>query len=338
MHDARSPLFHGYIKAISVHPSITLWITERMSGVKRSANTIATHRSAKKKKAVTENLPDSEEATAMTSPCTESSKPSKRMNETQVPQPAETMSEFGPPFDGLYDQDMALELPDTMPLLMRFRYRLLLDKARPEERVEGTPPHLSWLETKYGHLVEKPVWYNRLVKLANTYLQVQPRGERDIKDKTLGELENAVGHLVPYTEGEKEFLQLLEKIKSSSVQLAGEPDLASMRHSKPPTTAQRTRQERVERVPKTLLQEILTSPNSADSTLGEDSEETEASQCLPTEDAILSCFNASQLATPFTPQIRVRMYVFNLVKTLTPSSTLDSLTEPSSTTASTPQE
>ena len=324
MHDARIPLFHGYIKAISVPPSISLWIVERMIGVKRSANTIATPKSTKNKKARTNTLPDSDDAPVKASP----------HNESTVPTPVPDC-EFGPPFDGLYDQDMALELPDTLPLLMRFRYQLLMDKARPEERMEGTPPHLSWLETKYGHLVEKPVWYNRVVKLANTYLQIQPRDEKCIKDKTLGELENAVGHLVPYTEGEKEFLQLLENLKKSQVQLAGEPDLASMRHSKPPATAQRTRQGRVERVPKTLLQEFLTSPNAADSTLGEVSE---ASQCLPAEDAILSCFNASQLATPFTPQIRVRMYVFNLVKTLTPSSTLDSLTEPSSATASTPQE
>ena len=298
-----------------------------MSGVKRSANMIANPKAAKKKKARQETVPDAKDAPVNASPHTESKVP------TPVPD-----FEFGPPFDGLYEQDNILELPDTIPLLMRCRYQMLLEKARPEEKLEGTPPHLSWLETKYGHLVEKPVWYNRVVKLANTYLQIQPRDEKCIKDKTLGELENAVGHLVPYTEGEKEFLQLLENLKKSQVQLAGEPDLASMRHSKPPATAQRTRQGRVERVPKTLLQEFLTSPNAADSTLGEVSEETEASQCLPAEDAILSCFNASQLATPFTPQIRVRMYVFNLVKTLTPSSTLDSLTEPSSATASTPQE
>lgn len=144
------------------------------------------------------------------------------MNGTQVAAPK---SEFGPPFDGLYEQDIALELPDTLPLLMGYRYQSLLDKARPEDRMEGTPPHLSWLETKYGHLVEKPVWYNRV----NAYMDIVPLNERRIKDKTLRELENAVGHLVPYTEGEKEFLQLLEKIKKHKVQLGGELDLEGVR-------------------------------------------------------------------------------------------------------------
>ena len=312
MHDARRPLCHWYIKAKRVHPSISLWIVERMIGVKRSANTITTPKSTKNKKARTNTLPDSDDAPVKASP----------HNESTVPTPVPDC-EFGPPFDGLYDQDMALELPDTLPLLMRFRYQLLLEKARPEERLEGTPPHLSWLETKYGHLVEKPVWYNRLVKLANTYLQVQPRDERGFKDKTLGELENAVGHLVPYTEGEKEFLQLLEKLKKSRVQLAGEPDLTFLRHAKPPSAAYPTSQERADQVPPPAPEYL---PNHVE---GE-----EVMSYVPVEEALLSCLNTAS----FTPQIRVRMYVFNVVKPSTPSSTLDSLTEPSSTTASTPQE
>ena len=298
---------------------------ERMSGVKRSANTLGTPKSSKKKKALQDTTTDPDKARVMTSESTEFPKSAKSMNETQVSTPVATRSEFGPPFDGLYEQDMALELPDTMPPLMRFRYQLLLEKARPEDRMEGTPPHLSWLETKYGHLVEKPVWYNRVVKMANAYMDVVPRDERGIKDKTLGELENAVGHLVPYTEGEKEFLQLLEKIKKNRVQLAGEPDLQFLRkqHSNPSHDNLHTN------ITKAALDDILTEPVSPDPL---DREDMEASQCLPTEEAIFSCFNA----TPFTPQIRVRMYVFQLGQDIDPSFTLDSLKEPSSPTESTP--
>ena len=270
-----------------------------MSGVKRSANTQETRRSCKRKKPVT----DSEDALVNT--------------ESIVPTPVPDC-EFGPPFDGLYDQAMALELPDTMPLLMRCRYRLLLDKARPEERMEGTPPHLSWLETKYGHLVEKPVWYTRLVKLANTYMDVVPRDERVIKDKTLGELENAVGHLVPYTKGEKEFLQLLVKLKKRQVQLAGEPDLTVLRHPKPPSAVDQTSQERIDHVPPSSSVDL---PNHLE---GE-----EVLSYVPVEEALLSCLNAAS----FTHQIRVRMYVFNVVKPSTLPSTRDS-----SATATPPQE
>ena len=301
MHDARRPLFHGYIKAKRVHPSISLWIIERMSGVKRSAGTL---KATKNKKPRTNTVPDSDDAPVSASPHTASKVP--------TPLPG---CEFGPPFDGLYNQDMALELPDTLPHLMRLRYQLLFEKARPEERMEGTPPHLSWLETKYGHLVEKPVWYNRLVKLANTYLQVQPWGESGIKDKTLGELENTVGHLVPYTEGEKEFLQLLEKLKKSQVQLAGEPDLACLRkHSAPDQTGQ----ERVDKVPPSSPEYLLNLL-----------EGEEVMSYVPVEEALRSCLNAASC----TPQIRVRMYVFNVVKPSTPPTTKDS-----SATATTPKE
>ena len=256
-----------------------------MSGVKRPANTLGTPKTAKKKKARQETLPDSDEAPVMTNPYAEAmlQTPTEVMNEmpSKVPKTIESMVEFGPPFDGLYEQDSTLELPDTLPLLMSVRYQLLLEKTRPEERMEGTPPHLSWLETKYGHLVEKPVWYNRMVKLANTYIDVVPLGEKRIKDRTLGELENAVGHLVPYTEGEKEFLQLLEKIKKSRVQLAGEPDLACLRkqHSNPPQDSLHTN------ITRAALEDILTEPvapeYSPDQMAREDSEGREETRYVP---------------------------------------------------------
>ena len=111
--------------------------------------------------------------------------------------------EFGPPFDGLYEKDNALELPDTMPHPMRCRYKLLLEKARPEDRMEGTPAHLSWLETKYGHLVEKPFWYHRVVKLANAY---RDNKGGEVSHLSHSALEAAVGHLVPLTPQEQERL------------------------------------------------------------------------------------------------------------------------------------
>ena len=126
-----------------------------------------------------------------------------------------------------------LEHPDKLPHLMRFRYQLLLEKTNPKELIESQPPSLSWLEDKYGHLVEKEFCYNHVVKLASTYLETC---DGDVFDKTLGDLEKARGHLVPYTIVEKEYLQLMENYKKSRLQIDGRPSLEFLRkhHSKPP--------------------------------------------------------------------------------------------------------
>ena len=174
--------------------------------------------------------------------------------------------EFGPPFDGLYEEDSqmpvidvleegeipsaqemvqhlltdqkVMEFPNQLPHLMGFRYKMLLEKCHPKELIE--PPSLTWLEERYGHLVEKEFWYDRTVQLARTYLETC---EDDVFDKTLGDLEQAVGHLVPYTEVEKEYLQLMENYKKSRLKIDGRPSLEYLRkhHSKPPTVREHAR-------------------------------------------------------------------------------------------------
>ena len=111
---------------------------------------------------------------------------------------------------------------------MGFRYQLLLQKCRPSELIPGKPPSLTWLEERYGHLVKKGFWYNRLVKLAYTYLETC---EGDVFDKNQGYLEQAVGNLVPYTAAETEYLQLLENYKKSRLQIDGIPTLEFLRRN-----------------------------------------------------------------------------------------------------------
>ena len=187
------------------------------------------------------------------------------------------MPEFGPPFDGLYEEEVleegeipnaqemvknlkyvkgnVQEFPDQLPHLMGFRYKLLLAKTNPKELVPGQPPYLTWLEDKYGHLVEKEFWYDRTVKLASTYKEMC---EGDVFDKTLGEMEQAVGHLVPYTKEEKEYLQLMENYKKSPLQMDGRPSLEYLRqhHSKPPPDTAHAN------ITKAALEDILTEPAS----------------------------------------------------------------------------
>ena len=100
---------------------------------------------------------------------------------------------------------------------------------------EGQLPSLTYLEDKYGHLVEKEFWYNRVVKLTNTYKELC-KGGKDVFDMSHAELEEAAGHLVTYTAEEKEYLQLLENYKQSKVQIDGIPTLEYLRrhHSKSP--------------------------------------------------------------------------------------------------------
>ena len=158
--------------------------------------------------------------------------------------------EFGPPLDGLYEEEVpvtevleegelpsaremvqhllteqkVLEFPHQLPHLMGFHYKVLLEKCRPQELIE--PPSLTWLEERYGHLVEKEFWYDCTVHLARAY---QETCEDNVFDKTRGELEQAVGHLVPYTQVEKEYLQLMENYKKSRWQIDGIPTLAYLR-------------------------------------------------------------------------------------------------------------
>ena len=290
----------------------------KMIGVKRPFKLGAPKppKSAKKKKLLktTKPLPDPDDAAVIANPHADSmvQKLSDLMEEmpppfTEVANPQaeyreqkanETTQkpdcEFGPPFDGLYEQGLpvtdvleegeissaqemvknlkyvqgkVLEFPDKLPHLMGFRYKLLLEKCNPKELIEGQPPSLTWLEERYGHLVEKEFWYDRTVQLASTYLEIC---EGDVFDKTQFDLEQAVGHLVPFTETEQEYLHLMENYKKSRLQIDGRPTLEYLRkhHSKPPTVRDRARVEQAEQIP--------TSPEYLPSFSEEEEEEAEA--------------------------------------------------------------
>ena len=231
-------------------------------------------KSAKKKKALKETKPlaDPDDATVIANPYAEymAQKPSELMKDCVAPpvspnadnDPSDlascSMEPMGKP--GLLDRTHAvtevleegeiprademlknlnyvkgnvLEFPPKLPHIMGFRYKLLLEKVHPKELIPGQPPSLTWLEEKYGHLIEKGFWYDRTVKLATAYMDVC---EGDVFDKTQHDLEKAVGHLVPYTEEEKEYLRLMKNYEQSPVQIDGIPSLEFLRkyHSKPP--------------------------------------------------------------------------------------------------------
>ena len=162
-----------------------------------------------------------------------------------------------------YVKGNVLEFPPKLPHIMGFRYKLLLEKANPKELVPGQPPSLTWLEEKYGHLIEKDFWYDRTVKLATTYMEVC---EGDVFEMAQCDLEKAVGHLVPYTEEEQEYLRLMKNYDNSPVQIDGMPTLEFLRkhHSKPLSAKDKARKLKAERVPpeakitKTALEEALT--------------------------------------------------------------------------------
>ena len=147
-----------------------------------------------------------------------------------------------------YVKGNVLEFPPKLPHIMGFRYKLLLEKANPKELIPDQPPSLTWLEEKYGHLIEKEFWYDRTVKLATAYMDVC---EGDVFDKTQYDLEKAVGHLVPYTEEEQEYLRLMKNYENSPVQIDGRPTLEFLRkhHSKPLSAQDKARMLRAERVP-----------------------------------------------------------------------------------------
>ena len=294
-----------------------------MIGVKRPAFKLGNPKppkSTKKKKALKETIPipDPNDATVIANPYTEYmvQKPSELMDErpptaTNVvdvePKLPKPDCEFGPPFDGLYAEEVLeegeipkaeemvknvnyvkgniLEFPPKLPHMMGFRYKLLLEKANPKEMVPGQPPSLTWLEDKYGHLIEKEFWYDRTVQLAFTYLEIC---EGDVFDKTLDELEKAVGHLVPYTEEEKEYLRLMQNYQKSPLQIDGIPTLEFLRkhHSKPPTAKDRARILQAEQVPPAPEYQ----PEKTDVT------RYVPNACCPIhEDAEMSCLNADEV-------------------------------------------
>ena len=249
--------------------------------------------------------------------------------------PSESKIEFGPPFDGLYESDPfdqascsvepvvtevleegeiptaeemvknlnyvkghSLEFPPKLPHITGFRYQLLLEKANPKELVPNQPPSLTWLEEKYGHLIEKGFWYDRTVKLAAMYQEVC---EGDVFDKTQYELEKAVGHLVSYTEEEQEYLRLMENYKNSPVQIDGIPTLEFLRkhHSKPLSTKDKARMLRAERVPpfpdrahanitQAALDDVLNEPRYV------------PDHCCPIHDDVeMSLLNPDEMCGPF---------------------------------------
>ena len=194
---------------------------------------------------------------------------------------------------------MQHHVPDQLPHLIGFRYKLLLAKTNPKELVPGQPPSLTWLEDRYGHLVEKEFWYDRTVKLASTYKELC---EGDVFDLSLGELEQAVGHLVPYTEEEKEYLQLMDNYKKSPLQMDGRPSLEYLRkhHSTPP------RDRAHANITKAALDDVLTCPPNSpqylpDPSDGEDSEEADVNRyvanefCPIHEGEKMTCLNADEV-------------------------------------------
>lgn len=140
----------------------------------------------------------------------------------------------------------ALTRRDQLPHTMWMRYHHLLRCATPEEQTRKVPISLKVLEEKYGHLVEKEFWYERVVRLASTFLEVGDTKE-DVFDKTRGELEQAVGHLVPFTKEEKEYNTLYENYKKSKEQIDGIPSLQFLRtrYSTPPQQSVKRNEEEI---------------------------------------------------------------------------------------------
>ena len=212
-------------------------------------------------------------------------KPSELMDEIVVP-PHPSIIPSEPVTEVLEEGDIpsvedTLEFPNKLPYLMGERYQELLKKVKPSELVPGNPPSLTWLEDKYGHLVEKDFWYDRLVKLASTFKETC---EGDVFDMTDADLEAVVGHLVPHTEEEKEYLQLLDNYSQSPVQIDGIPTLAFLRkyHSKPPTAKDRARMLQAECVPpnpnpanRAALEDVVTEAPTSPEYLPSYSEEEE---------------------------------------------------------------
>ena len=267
-----------------------------MIGVKRRLKLGAPKppKSVKKKRLLktVQPIPDPDDATVVPNPYTEymDQKPSELMYEkpyVQDPSDQASCSLETPVTEVLEEGDIpsvedTLEFPNKLPYLMGERYQELLKKVKPSELIPGNPPSLTWLEERYGHLVEKDFWYDRLVKLASTFKETC---EGDVFDMTDTELEAVVGHLVPHTEEEKEYLQLLDNYKQSPVQIDGIPTLEFLRkyHSKPPTAQDRARMLQAEWIPPThhanitraALEDVMTEAPSSPEYLPSYSEEEE---------------------------------------------------------------
>ena len=240
--DVRRLLFQRYkVEMWSTH-CISLWDRppgaaatadqqRKMIGVKRPFKLGAPKppKSAKKKKLLKETkpIPDPDDATVITNPHTE----------PMVQKPSDLMEEITPPFTEVVDEGYMAQIEesvnctpvdfepcDKLPHKMRFRYRMLLKQSNPQK--DGDNPSLTYLEDKYGHLVEKEFWYNRVFKLASAYRE---NCQGDVCDLSHTALEEAVGHLVPLTVNEQEYLQLMEHYNKSNVKIDGIPTLEFLR-------------------------------------------------------------------------------------------------------------
>ena len=209
----------------------------RMIGVKRQ--TPKPPKSAKKKKLLKETkpMPDPDDQLLVTPEMMRqtTSQLASNVERPELPPYEQVVMEEG---DVPLAEEMVknlplppLEFPESLPHLMGFRYKLLLKHAKPEDLVPGNPPSLTWLEAKFGHLVEKSFWYDRTVKLASVYHDMVEKG--DVFDLTRADLEEAVGRFVPFTPVEHEYRALFQLYKKSKGQMDGEPSLAFLRQRFP---------------------------------------------------------------------------------------------------------
>jgi len=106
---------------------------------------------------------------------------------------------------------------------LKNRYVDLLEKASASE----ADADFSQLEERYGHLVENPFWFDRLIKLGTKFRETKP--EEYVWNKSMDELEKEVGHLVPFTEDEKEFKVLYEKYDKAHWKIDGKVTLEFLR-------------------------------------------------------------------------------------------------------------
>lgn len=191
-------------------------------------------KSAKKKKLLKETIPSPDTSASSENLHTEfmQQKPSELMDKVEVIEEGyRTEVESGSSCSTV----AALDQRDQLPHTMWARYNSLLRCATPEEKSRDDSVSLTFLEEKYGHLVEKDFWYDRVVRLASTFLEVCDEKE-NVFDKSRVDLEEAVGHLVPHTDEEKEYVTLFENYKKSNVQIDGIPTLDYLRkhHTHPP--------------------------------------------------------------------------------------------------------
>ena len=186
-------------------------------------------------------------------------------------------------------------IPSQLELVgqMKGRYRMLLQQAKPDELAEGQAPSLPYLEDKYGHLVEKGFWYDRVVKLASTYVEIG-QGEKKVWDLNHADLEEAVRHLVPFTEEEKEYQQLMENYKQSKVQIDGIPTLEFLRrhHANPPKA------ENLSDITKAALEDFLDEDQTVTEALNVDNRYVPNEACPIHEYKAMKCLNTDEVCGP----------------------------------------